>query len=89
MVAVVQNSNPSLLACLRVDDDGFLMVTGVGGGGSSQTPEELAEKASQIAQGEVNTLLSTLTSVPSGPQRAILLSTWRTTLKAKLIPALA
>lgn len=88
MATVVVDSNPSLLASLRVDDEGYLMVTGVSGGGSSRTPEERAEEASQIAQREVNALLNTLTSIPSGPQRAILLSTWRTALKAKLIPAL-
>ena len=88
MATVVVDSNPSLLASLRVDDEGYLLVS-VGGGGSSSPSSTQLDKAVEIAQNEVKEVLKGLTSLPTVTQLEGILTPRKTALKTKLAAALS
>lgn len=88
MATVVVDSNPSLLASLRVDDEGYLLVS-VGGGGGSSASQAQVDKAVEIAQNEVKEVIKGLTSLPTETQLTSLLASRKVALKAKLAAALS
>lgn len=87
MAIVVVDSNPSLSASLRVDDEGYLLVS-VGGGGSSGASPAQIEAATDAALAALKATISALTSVPQGAQLDALLAARKPTLKAALTQAL-
>lgn len=88
MATVVLDSNPSLLASLRVDDEGYLLVS-VGGGGSSAPSRTQIDKAVEVAQNEVKEVIKGLTSLPTATQLDGLLAPRKDALKAKFAAALS
>ena len=88
MATVVVDSNPSLLASLRVDDEGYLMVSMGGGGSSSASPAKI-DKAVEIAQNELKEVIKGLRALPTDAQLATLLTSRQAALKAKLATALS
>ena len=88
MATVVVDSNPSLLASLRVDDEGYLLVS-VGGGGGSSASQARIDKAVEIAQDEVAEVIKGLTSLPTVTQLTNLLTSRKAALKARLAAALS
>lgn len=87
MATVVVDSNPSLLACLRVDDEGYLLVSS--GGGSSSPSHAQVDKAVEAAQAEVREVIKGLTSLPTTTQLDALLTSRRAALRTKLSAALS
>ena len=88
MATVVVDSNPSLLASLRVDDEGYLLVS-VGGGGSSSPSQAQLDKAVEVAQNEIKEVIKGLTSLPTETWLAGLLTSRSAGLKTKLAAALS
>lgn len=99
MATVVLDSNPAWQACLRVDDDGYLMVTGVGGGSSTvvlpppttqeqETQKEIVrervvEKIVEVVRTEVKEVVRTLTKLPSDAELDALLAQRQEALRAE------
>ena len=88
MATVVVDSNPSLQASLRVDDEGYLLVS-VGGRGSSAASPAQLDKAVETAQNEVKEVIKGLTSLPTVTQLEGILTSRKVALKAKLAAALS
>jgi hypothetical protein len=88
MATVVVDSNPSLLASLRVDDEGYLLVS-VGGGGSSSLSPAQVDKAVEVAQNEIKEVINGLTSLPTVTQLAGILTPRKPALRARLVAALS
>jgi hypothetical protein len=88
MATVVVDSNPSLQASLRVDDEGYLLVS-VGGGGSSGASPARIERAVDAALADMKAAISALTTLPKGAQLDALLAARKPTLKAALAQALS
>lgn len=86
MATVVVDSNPSLLASLRVDDEGYLLVS-AGGGSSGASPAQV-EAATDAALADMKAVISALTTIPRGAQLDALLAGRRPTLKTALTRAL-
>lgn len=87
MATVVLDSNPSLLASLRVDDEGYLLVSA--GGGSSGVSPARVEAATDAALADMKAVISALTAVPRGASLDALLAARKPTLKAALTQALS
>lgn len=87
MATVVVDSNPSLLASLRVDDEGYLLVS-AGGGSSGASPAQI-EAATDAALADMKATISALTTLPRGAQLDALLAARKPTLKAALTRALS
>lgn len=88
MATVVVDSNPSLQASLRVDDEGYLLVS-VGGGGSSSASHTQIDKAVEVAQNEIKEVIKGFTSLPTVTQLADILTSRKVALRAKLAAALS
>jgi hypothetical protein len=88
MATVVVDSTPSLTASLRVDDEGYLLVS-VGGGGSRSASPAQVDKAVGVVQDEIKEVLKGLTSLPTAAQLESLLASRKTALGAKLAAALS
>ena len=88
MAVVVVDSNPALQASLRVDDEGYLLVS-MGGGGSSGASLAQIDAATGVALADMKATLSALTTVPRGAQLDALLAARKPTLKAALTRALS
>lgn len=86
MATVVVNSNPSLQACLRVDDEGYLLVSA--GGGSSGASSAQIEAATDAALATLKGTISALTTLPRGAQLDALLAASKPALKVALTNAL-
>ena len=87
MATVVVDSNPSLLASLRVDDEGYLLVSA--GGGSSGASSAQIEAAADAVLADMKAAISALTTLPRGAQLDALLAARKPTLKAALTRALS
>lgn len=86
MSTVVYESNPSLLASLRVDDEGYLMVS-VGGGGSSSPSQAQIAKAVEAAQDELKEVIKGLRALPTEAQLTALLASRKAALTGKITRA--
>lgn len=87
MATVVLDSNPSLIASLRVDDEGYLLVSS--GGGSSGASSAQIETATDAALAGMKATIQALTNVPRGAQLDALLAARKPALKAALTQALS
>lgn len=87
MATVVLDSNPALQACLRVDDEGYLLVS-AGGGSSGASPAQV-EAATDAALADMKAVISTLTTLPRGAQLDALLAARKPALKVALTRALS
>lgn len=88
MATVVVDSNPSLLASLRVDDEGYLLVSTSSGGSSGASPAQI-EAATDAALADMKATIQALTTLPKGAQLEALLAAHKPTLKAALTRALS
>ena len=87
MATVVVDSNPSLQASLRVDDEGYLMVSMGGGGSTGASPTQI-EAAATAALADMKATIQALHSPPTGPQLDAPLAARKPALKIALAQAL-
>lgn len=99
MATVIHNEGPDkgLQAVLRVDSDGYLMVTGIGGGGSStptpcpdSTPEvkevvreRVVERTVEVVKTEIREVIKELRTVPTEAELDALLQRRQEALREK------
>lgn len=70
MATVVQKFDPSKQAALMVDDEGYLLVAGVGGGGSTPITKEGIK--SRIVTMSVEDIVEVLRAVPEATRKEVL-----------------